>query len=96
MAHEGERPQKVAQVTVSRHFEHHVVYIECQHQRCLPCSLRQGTGATLTLGNTLFAASSVCCFLNFIFAELPRTMGKSNAKLNCFYVSKHRNTVARQ
>ena len=96
MAHEGERPQKVAEVTVSRHFEHHVVFIECQHQRCSPYSLRQGTGAMLTLGNTLFAASSVCCVPNFIFAELPSTMGKSNAKLNCIYVLKHRNTVARQ
>ena len=93
LAHEGEWPQKVAEVTFSRHCEHHVVFIECQHQRCSSYSLRQGTGATLTLGNTLFAASSACCFLNFIFAELPSKMGKSNTKLNCTYVLKHRNTL---
>ena len=46
------RPQKVAQVAVYRRYEHHTVFIGCQHQRYLHYCLEQGTGATLTLGNT--------------------------------------------
>lgn len=45
-----ERPEKVAQVVISRRFKHHAVCIGCQHQRCQHYCPRQGTGAMLNLG----------------------------------------------
>ena len=70
------KPQYVAQVTICRRSEY--VFIRCQHQRCSHYCIGQGTGATLSLENTpiLFAACPVT-----IFATLPRTIDRSNAKL---------------
>ena len=45
VAHEGKRPQKVAQVIVCRRSEHHDVFIGCQHQCCLRYYLGQGIGS---------------------------------------------------
>ena len=54
---EKKRSQKVAQVNVCHHFEHHPVFIKCQHQRCLHYCLGQGPGAMLTLENALYCLS---------------------------------------
>ena len=87
MARAGESHKKtseVAQVAIRQHSEHHDVFIGCQHHCYLYNCLGQETGTTLTLGTTLyhlqrvwFVASGVS-----IFAALPRTMNRSNAKLN--------------
>ena len=73
----GRKPyktQKVAQVTVCRHSEHHAVFIGCPH-----CCLRQGTGVMLTFGN---APHRIAQHVRFgtsrlsTFATLPRTMNR--------------------
>ena len=72
------RPQNVAQVAVCRRPEHRAVFIRGQHQRCPHYCLGQGTGATLSLKNA--PVSFAVCPVT-IFAALPRTIDRSNAKL---------------
>ena len=79
-----ERPQKVAQVAVSRRFERPALFIGCQHQPALlhHC-LGQRTGAALSSENEpyrLLRVQFVACRLS-ILTTLSRTIGRSNAKL---------------
>ncbi len=86
MAREGEkateRPQKAAQVAVSRRFERPALFIGCQHQRCSHHCLGQRTAALSSenapyrLLRDQFVASRLS-----IFTALPRTIDRSNAKL---------------
>ena len=87
----GESALKVAQVAVSRRFEHHTVFIGCQKQGCPHYCLRQGTGATLALGNAPYRLQrdQFVSSLLSIFTALPRAMDRTNAKLsesiNCLF-----------
>ena len=59
---EGERDkktQKVAQIVVCHRYEHHTVFIGCQHQGCPQYCLGQGTGATLALENATYRLQRV-------------------------------------
>ncbi len=78
-----ERPQKTAQVAISRRFERPALFIGCRNQRCSHHCLGQRTGAALSSENApyhllcdQFVASQLC-----IFTALPRTIDRSNAKL---------------
>ena len=63
------RPQKGAQVAICRHSEHQAVLIGSQHQCCVYHCLGQGTGATLTLGNTPYHLQHV----NLVCSKSPLT-----------------------
>ena len=58
MAHDREkateRPQKAAQVPISRCFERPALFIGCQHQRCSHHWLGQRTGVALSSENVLY------------------------------------------
>ena len=78
-----EIPQNVAQVTVNHRFEHHTVFIGCQHQ-CYPHYCRgQGTGGTLTFGNMQYHLQRVQFVVSrfSVFTELLRSMDRSNTML---------------
>ena len=78
------RPQKVAQVAVCCHSEHHSVFITCQHQGCLHYCLWQGTGTTIILRNAWYCLQCVWFVTSWlsIYAALLRTIDRSNPKLS--------------
>ena len=78
------RPQKDAQVAVCRCSAYHAAFVECQYQRCPHYCLRQGTIATLVLGNAAYHLQRVQFVASqlSVFAALPRAMDRSNAKLS--------------
>ena len=78
-----ERPQNLAQVAVCRRSDHHRVFIGCQNQRYPHYCLGQGPGATLSLKTRPYRLQRVQFVASrlTIFAALPRTMDRSNAKL---------------
>ena len=77
------RPQSVAQAAVCRRSEHHAVFVGCQHLGCPHYCLGQWTGATLTLRNAPYHLQRVWFATSqlSIYAALPRTIDRSNAKL---------------
>ena len=87
MAREGKkatnRPQKVAQAAVCSRSEHHAVFFGCPHQCCPHYCLGQGTGGTLTLRNAPYRLQRVWFVTSrlAIYAALPRTIDRLNAKL---------------
>ena len=89
------RTQKVAQVAVCCRFEHHAVFIRCQHQCCPHYCLGQGTGATLAI----VSSSARCLYSNeFSPALTPSSVHMTclcacHCILSCVYVLKPRNTL---
>ena len=53
------KAQKVAQIVVCHRYEHHTVFIGCQHQGCPQYCLGQGPGATLALENATYRLQRV-------------------------------------
>ena len=73
----------MAQVDVSGWFERPALFIRCQHQRCLHHCLGQRTGIALSSENAPYRLLRVqfVAYRLSIFATLPRTIDRRNAKL---------------